>query len=102
MRCRLYVKRPSSMKPLTLRTKLTLLYSITVSVLLTGFALVYYQVLTAGLDRDLTEEVRDRPSGLRGYLRLEEVKPVRNYDWHDPGEGPCINMSALLNLVYER
>ena len=46
--------------PLTLRTKLTLFYSITVSVLLTGFAFVYFRVLNVGLDRDLTQEVIDR------------------------------------------
>ena len=43
------------MKPLTLRTKLTLFYSITVSVLLSGFALIYYRVLSVGLDRNLTQ-----------------------------------------------
>ena len=37
------------MRPLTLRIKLTLFYSITVSVLLIGFALVYYRVLSIGL-----------------------------------------------------
>jgi hypothetical protein len=68
------------MRPLTLRTKLTLFYSITVSVLLTGFGLIYYNVLSVGLDQDLTQEVRDRAVGLRGYLRFEEnnekSKPV--------------------------
>src|SRR5437870_8535492 len=90
-RCRLYVKRPSSMKPLTLRTKLTLFYSITVSVLLTGFALIYYNVLSAGLDRDLTQEVLDRTSGLRGYLHFEEGMPVFVYDQNDPDEVSFLN-----------
>src|SRR3989442_11206819 len=89
------------MKPLTLRTKLTLFYSITVSVLLTGFALIYYQVLSAGLDRDLTEEVRDRTSGLRGYLRFEEGQPVLNYDSNDPGEVSFINTATRYYQRYE-
>ena len=63
------------MRPLTLRTKLTLFYSITVSVLLTGFGLIYYNVLSVGLDRDLTQEVQDRADGLRGYLRFEPAQP---------------------------
>ena len=58
------------MKPLTLRTKLTLFYSLTVSILLTGFALIYYRVLTTGMDSDLTQDILDRTSGLRGYLRF--------------------------------
>jgi hypothetical protein len=59
------------MRPLTLRTKLTLFYSITVSVLLTGFALIYYRVLAVGIEQDLTQDILDRTSGLRGYLRFE-------------------------------
>ena len=89
------------MRPLTLRTKLTLFYSITVSVLLTGFAFIYYHVLSAGLDRDLTEEVRDRTSGLRGYLRFEEGQPVLNYDSNDPGEVSFINTATRYYQVYE-
>src|SRR5215467_13919538 len=74
------------MKPLTLRTKLTLFYSITVSVLLTGFGLVYYRVLSVGLDRDITQDVIDRASGLRGYLRFEEGVAIFDYDPNDPDE----------------
>src|SRR5204862_5075303 len=61
--CRIHGQRPSRMKPLTLRTKLTLFYSITVSVLLTSFALIYYRVLSVGLDQALTQELIDRTSG---------------------------------------
>src|SRR5207247_9746109 len=50
----------NKMNPLTLRTKLTLFYSITVSLLLTGFALVSYRVLSVGLDNALRDAVIDR------------------------------------------
>src|SRR2546421_9880175 len=89
------------MKPLTLRTKLTLFYSITVSVLLTGFALIYYNVLSAGLDRDLTQEVLDRTSGLRGYLHFEEGMPVFVYDQNDPDEVSFLNKAMRYYEVYE-
>jgi signal transduction histidine kinase len=89
------------MKPLTLRTKLTLFYSITVSVLLTGFALIYYNVLSAGLDRDLTQEVLDRTSGLRGYLHFVEGMPVLMYDQNDPDQVSFINKAARYYEVYE-
>jgi len=82
------------MRPLTLRIKLTLFYSITVSVLLIGFALVYYRVLSVGLDRDLTQEVIDRTSGLRGYLRFEEGLPAFAYDPNDPDEVSFINTAT--------
>jgi heavy metal sensor kinase len=89
------------MRPLTLRIKLTLFYSITVSVLLTGFALVYYRVLSVGLDRDLTQEVIDRTSGLRGYLRFEEGLPAFAYDPNDPDEVSFISTATRYYQVYE-
>src|SRR2546427_1573897 len=89
------------MRPLTLRIKLTLFYSIIVSVLLTGFALVYYRVLSVRLDRDLTQEVIDRTSGLRGYLRFEEGQPVFAYDPNDPDEVSFINTAARYYQVYQ-
>jgi heavy metal sensor kinase len=89
------------MRPLTLRTKLTLFYSITVSVLLTGFGLVYYRVLSVGLDRDITQDVIDRASGLRGYLRFEEGLPIFGYDPNDPDELSFINTATRYYQVYE-
>src|SRR5262249_22834799 len=89
------------MRPLTLRTKLTLFYSITVSVLLTGFALIYYRVLTVGVDRDLTQDILDRTSGLRGYLRFEEGQPIFLYDVNDPDEVTFINRATRYYQVYE-
>jgi heavy metal sensor kinase len=94
------------MKPLTLRTKLTLFYSITVSVLLTGFGLIYYNVLSVGLDQDLTQEVKDRAVGLRSYLRLDETedsesKPVFAYDPDDPDDVTFINTATRYWQVYE-
>jgi heavy metal sensor kinase len=89
------------MRPLTLRIKLTLFYSITVSVLLTGFGLVYYRVLSVGLDRDITQDVIDRTSGLRGYLKFEEGVPVFDYDPNDPDELSFINTATRYYQVYE-
>jgi heavy metal sensor kinase len=95
------------MRPLTLRTKLTLFYSITVSVLLTGFGLIYYNVLSVGLDRDLTQDVQDRADGLRGYLRFEEnqetqqSKPIFSYDPNDPDEVTFIKTATRYYQVYE-
>src|SRR5215831_5418640 len=89
------------MRPLTLRTKLTLFYSITVSILLTGFGLVYYRVLSVGLDRDITQDVIDRASGLRGYLRFEEGVPTFDYDPNDPDELSFINTATRYYQLYE-
>ncbi len=89
------------MTPLTLRTKLTLFYSLIVSVLLTGFGLIYYRALSSGLDRALTQEVIDRSSGLRGYLHFEEGQPVFIYDPNDPDEVSFINTAARYYQIYQ-
>src|SRR5207245_2292559 len=89
------------MRPLTLRTKLTLFYSIVVSVLLTGFALIYYRVLAVGVDNDLTEDILDRTSGLRGYLRFAEGQPVFDFDINDPDEATFIGRATRYYQVYE-
>jgi heavy metal sensor kinase len=89
------------MNPLTLRTKLTLFYSITVSLLLTGFALVSYRVLSVGLDNALSDELIERAAGLRGYLRFEEGKPVFIYDENDPEEALFVRTATRYFEVYE-
>jgi heavy metal sensor kinase len=89
------------MKPLTLRTKLTLFYSLIVSILLTGFALIYYRVLTSGIDSDLTQDILDRTSGLRGYLRFEDGQPVFVYDPNEPEEVTFINQATRYYQIYD-
>jgi two-component system OmpR family sensor kinase len=89
------------MRPLTLRTKLTLFYSITVSVLLTGFALIYYRVLTVEVENLLAQDILDRTSGLRGYLRFEEGQPVFIYDESDPDEVTFISRATRYYQVYD-
>lgn len=89
------------MKPLTFRTQLTLFYSITVSLLLIGFALVYYQVLVSRLDSDLTDKILDRAEGLRGYLRFTDGKPVFAYDETDPEQVAFVRTAARYFQVYD-
>ncbi|OLC94886.1 MAG: hypothetical protein DMG11_10795 [Acidobacteria bacterium] len=89
------------MTPLTLRTKLTLFYSITVSLLLTGFALLYYRVLSVGLDQALSDELSERATGLRGYLRFEEGMPVFIFDEGDPEEMSFVRTATRYFQVYE-
>src|SRR5215475_6580947 len=89
------------MRPLALRTKLTLFYSITVGILLTGFALIYYNVLSVGLDGDLTQGVIDRTEGLIGYLHFADGKPELEYDANDPDELTFINTATRYYQIYE-
>lgn len=89
------------MRPLALRTRLTLFYSITVSVLFTGFAFIYYNRLSVGLDDDITHEVVDRSEGLHSYLRFEEGKPVFTYDPDDSDEVTFVHTATRYYQVYD-
>jgi signal transduction histidine kinase len=89
------------MKALALRTKLTLSYSVIVSLLLTGFALLYYRVLTLDLNSALTDELVDRVSGLRGYLKFEAGKPVIVYDESDPEQVSFVRTATRYFQVYD-
>src|SRR5262249_7703060 len=86
---------------LTLRTKLTLFYTIIVSLLLTGFALIYYKVLSVGLDQDLTQELIERTEGLRGYMRFENGKPLFVYSETEPEEVSFVRTATRYFQIYE-
>jgi signal transduction histidine kinase len=89
------------MKPLTLRTKLTLSYAVVVSVLLTGFALLYYRVLSVDLNQALSDELIERASGLRGYLRFQEGGPAFVYDESDPEEVSFVRSATRYFQIYD-
>jgi signal transduction histidine kinase len=89
------------MNALPLRTKLTLFYSIIVSVLLTGFTLLYYRVLSVDLNQALSDELVERTSGLRGYLRFPAGKPTFVYDDSDPDEVSFIQTATRYFQVYD-
>ena len=63
------------MNPPSLRRRLTVSYAVVVSLLLTGFALLYYRVLSVDLNQALTNELVERASGL-------DALPVRRRDVH--------------------
>jgi signal transduction histidine kinase len=89
------------MKTVTLRAKLTLSYSIIVSLLLIGFSLLYYRVLSVDLNQALNDEVIERASGLRGFLRFEDGKPIFIYDDSDPDEAFFVRSATRYFQVYD-
>jgi len=89
------------MKTPSLRAKLTAFYAIVVSVLLTGFALLYYRVLSVDLNQALTQELVETAAALRGYLRFDSGKPVLVYDDADPEQAAFIRTAARYFQVYD-
>lgn len=89
------------MRPLSLRTKLAVFYAIAVSLLLSGFALVYYRVLRIDLETALTDELTERAAGLRGYLHFEDGKPVFIYDDKDPDQVSFVQAGTRYFQLYD-
>ncbi len=78
------------MKPLKLRTKLTLTYAAVFSLLLAGVSTLFYNLLAYQLDRALAQELSERADALRGYLRFEDNQPRFVYDASDPDEASFV------------
>jgi heavy metal sensor kinase len=89
------------MKPLALRTKLAVFYAIAVSLLLSGFALLYYRVLRINLETALNEELVERAAGLQGYLRFEHGKPVFIYDDREPEQVSFVQSASRYFQLYD-
>jgi heavy metal sensor kinase len=88
-------------KPLTLRSALTLIYTGILTLLLAGLGFVYYRVLAFHLDRDATADLRKITSGIRGYIRFDDGVPVLAYDRTDPDEAAFVREATRYYEVYD-
>ncbi len=89
------------MKPLKLRTKLTLFYSVMFTLLLTVACVLFYNLLAYQLDRDLRYELSERTAALRGYLHFEGDQTILTYDESDPEEAFFIGNATRYYQVYD-
>jgi heavy metal sensor kinase len=88
-------------KPLTLRTTLTLVYTAILALLLMALGLASYHVLARHLDLDASDDLRKMTGGLHGYLRFEEGMPVLVYDRSDPEAVAFIEAATRYYQVYD-
>src|SRR6476469_475656 len=88
------------MRPVALRTKLTLSYTAILVVLPVALGLAYYRVFSQQIDADATAEVLEVTSGLRGYLQFEHGVPRLDYDPSDPDETSFVDRVARYFQVY--
>ena len=89
------------MKPLSLRTSLTLLYTGMLALLVSGLALGYHQVLVRQLDADSTAVLADVTRGLHGYLQFKAGSPVLEYGRTDPEAVTFIEEATRYYQVYD-
>jgi hypothetical protein len=70
-------------KPLGLRSRLTLLYSAIFTLLLAIVFFASYFLFKKQLEADMNHDVSDRMEALRGYIQFENNKPVLKFDTND-------------------
>jgi heavy metal sensor kinase len=88
-------------KPRGLRFKLTLLYTWIFTVLLSGFFLLAYYLLANQLDATATDELVERATGLRGYLRFENDQPLFVFDTEDPEVASFVRTATRYYQIYD-
>ncbi len=89
------------MKPLKLRTKLTIFYAAVITLLLAASSLLFYDLLAYQLDAGVRNELKERAVGLRGYLRLNGDKAQLVYDSTDPEQAFFVDTATRYYQIYD-
>jgi heavy metal sensor kinase len=84
-----------------LRFKLTVLYTAIFSVLLSGFFLFAYYLLANQLEATATDELLERATGLKGYLRFQNGAPTLVFDADDPDVAFFARTATRYYQIYD-
>ena len=86
---------------LTLRSRLTLIYTAVFGVLLVAISVVSYRVLAYQLDADVTANLAELTTGLHGYLRFGDEAPAIAFDHSDPEEAAFVEEATRYYQVFD-
>ena len=89
------------MKPLGLRTRLTLIFSLVFGAILALVSGISYRILKFRLDESLRQELMECAAGLRGYLHFRDGKPQFEYDADDPDEAFFVESSTRYYQIWD-
>jgi heavy metal sensor kinase len=89
------------MKPVSLRTRLTIFHSLILTVILVGFGLLSYHFLAVLLERTLGQELDDRVIALRGYLQYRDGSLVLDFDPNDPDEAYFVHTATRYYQAFD-
>jgi len=88
-------------KPLQLRTSLTLAYSAILSVVLSAVGIGFHTLMVRQLDASATSTLQEKARALHGYLRFANGMPELAYDRSDVDEAAFINDATRYYQVYD-
>jgi len=86
---------------LTIRSRLTLVYTAVFGVLLVAISAVSYRVLAYQLDADVTATLAERTSGLHGYLRFANGRPTVAVDTTDAAEAAFVAEATRYYQIFD-
>ena len=89
------------MRPLPLRTTLSLAYTAALAVVLTALGFGYHSALVRQLDVEATAGVNEKARGLHGYLQFSNGSAELAYDQSDPEEVAFIRDATLYFQVFD-
>jgi two-component system, OmpR family, sensor kinase len=89
------------MKPIGLRTRLTLIFSLVFVAILALLLASSYRIVKFRLDEALKQELRDRAAGLKAYMHFREDKPVFEYNSKDPDEAFFVESSRRYFQIFD-
>ena len=83
----------------SLRFRLTVGYALFFSVMLIGVGTLYRQKLADSLDAQIRDGVEQEWAAVKGYLRIENGRPIWYYDRDDPDESFIIERLRRVYVV---
>ena len=83
----------------SLRFRLTVGYALFFSVMLIGVGTLYRQKLAASLDTQIRDGLEQEWAAVKGYLRIENGRPIWYYDRDDPDESFIIERLRHVYVV---
>jgi len=86
---------------LTLRARLTVVYTAVFSLVLIALAIVSYRVLAEQLDSDATANLAELTNGLHGYIRFTDGAPEVAFDRTDPEEAAFVQRATRFYQIYD-
>ena len=89
------------MKPLPLRTSLTIVYTGILAVLMTGLAITTHSLFVRQLDDDATTSLEEKARGLHGYLQFKGGAPVLAYKRDDLDSAAFVDDATDYYQVFD-
>ncbi|MGE0704327.1 MAG: sensor histidine kinase [Vicinamibacterales bacterium] len=89
------------MKPLQLRTSLTLAYTAVLSVVLTAVGIGFHSALVRQLDTTLADALEEKSRALHRFLIFENGRPTIAFDESDPAEAAFVADATRYYQVYD-